>query len=122
MNNKLVNRYFMKFSYAGNRYNGVAKQTDDKSVTVHNVIESYLKNTYKTIFKDFFELKSHIHISSRTDAGVHAFLNTAHFDLIIKNDEANLNNLCKQTRYVLNRQLIKNDHSIRYLCFHLILI
>jgi tRNA pseudouridine(38-40) synthase len=119
MNNKLVNRYFMKFSYVGSRYNGVAKQTDEESVTVHNVIESYLKNTYKTIFKDYFELKSHIHISSRTDARVHAFLNTAHFDLIIKNEQANLNNLCKQTKYALNRQLLKNDHSIRYFRYYL---
>ena len=106
---KLVNRYLIKFSYIGSKFNGVAIQKDKDSYTVHNVIESYIKNYNK----DLFELKSpHIHISSRTDAGVHALLNTAHFDLIFNETSCSENVSSFLTNH-LNKKFIQDGHLIR---------
>lgn len=65
-------RYLMTFSYDGSEYNGYQKQINMK--TVQNEIESALKkiNGNQTIS---------IHASGRTDAGVHAWNQKAHFDM-----------------------------------------
>ncbi len=107
-------RFFIKFSYNGRNYNGVAKQTDEKSITVHNVIESYMKMFGQK--NSSFLLKSHLHISSRTDAGVHALLNTAHFDIMappLGSASLDLSGIETRLACYLNNMLIKNDHQIR---------
>ena len=65
-------RYFMTFSYDGSKYNGYQKQPKVK--TIQGEIEKALKqiNGNKAVS---------LVASGRTDAGVHAYNQSAHFDL-----------------------------------------
>ena len=65
-------RYFMTFSYDGSKYNGYQKQPRVK--TIQGELEKALKQISggKIIS---------IHASGRTDAGVHAYNQRAHFDI-----------------------------------------
>ena len=65
-------RYFVGFSYDGSKYNGYQKQP--KTKTIQGEIEKALKqiNGGKAIS---------LVASGRTDAGVHAFNQRAHFDM-----------------------------------------
>ena len=65
-------RYFMTFSYDGSKYNGYQKQP--KKRTIQGEIESALKQINSNI-------EVQICASGRTDAGVHAYNQRAHFDL-----------------------------------------
>lgn len=64
-------RYFMAFSYDGSKFNGYQKQPRVK--TVQGEIERALQKISGTKIK--------IYASGRTDAGVHALNQKAHFDL-----------------------------------------
>ena len=68
-------RFFMSFSYDGTNFNGYQKQPRKR--TVQKEIEDVLKeiNSNKKVT---------IYSSGRTDAGVHALNQKAHFDLDIK--------------------------------------
>jgi tRNA pseudouridine(38-40) synthase len=101
---------------------GVAKQTNSQ-FTIHNVIESILKRIGEE--NNYFKMHSHVKISSRTDAGVHAFANTGHFDLLFdKSNEENVSiiepanemnkNLCELIKKNLNKQMLENNFLIRY--------
>lgn len=87
-----INRYFIKFSYDGSKFNGYQKQKNKK--TIQNELESILTkiNSNK---------KVSVIASGRTDKGVHAFNQTAHFDL----DKTISNNLLKDK---LNKMIDKN--------------
>ena len=63
-------RYLIKFSYDGTRFHGFQRQNDVKNVqgTLENVLSSVLKSNIL------------IKGSGRTDAGVHANMQCAHFD------------------------------------------
>ena len=65
-------RYFMTFSYDGSEFKGYQKQP--KARTVQGELESVLKkiNGDKAVS---------VVASGRTDAGVHAFSQKAHFEL-----------------------------------------
>ena len=65
-------RYFMTFSYDGSKYNGYQKQPRVR--TVQGEIEKALKqiNAGKSV---------QLTASGRTDAGVHAYNQRAHFDM-----------------------------------------
>ena len=65
-------RYFITFSYDGSKYNGYQKQPRVK--TIQGELEKALKqiNAGKDVF---------VSASGRTDAGVHAYNQSAHFDL-----------------------------------------
>lgn len=76
--------------------------------TVHNVIFKNLKES----FEEKFDLKSNICISSRTDAGVHALSNTAHFDLLI-NKPNSFNKICDDIKNQLNKKFIQDQNHIR---------
>ena len=65
-------RYFMCFSYDGSKYNGYQKQPRKK--TVQGELE-------KALTKINSERKVSVVASGRTDAGVHAYNQRAHFDL-----------------------------------------
>ena len=68
-------KYFMTFSYDGSKYKGYQKQSRAK--TIQGEIEKALK-----IINDNEAIS--IHASGRTDAGVHALNQKAHFDMEIK--------------------------------------
>lgn len=92
-------RYFINFSYDGSKYNGYQKQPKVK--TVQSEIEKALKqiNAGKQIS---------IHASGRTDAGVHAYNQKAHFDY-------NGDIPCNKIRQALN-SLTPNDIYIKNIC------
>ena len=70
-----IMRYLITFAYDGSKYKGYQKQPKEK--TVQGELEKALKtiNGHK---------KVSVHASGRTDAGVHAYNQKAHFDLDIK--------------------------------------
>jgi tRNA pseudouridine38-40 synthase len=65
-------RYFITFSYDGSKYNGYQKQPRVKT------IQGELEKALKTINDNE---KVDVYASGRTDAGVHALSQKAHFDL-----------------------------------------
>ncbi|XP_069774857.1 tRNA pseudouridine synthase-like 1 isoform X2 [Narcine bancroftii] len=68
-------RYLIYFQYCGTNYSGVMKTPSDQLMTgVQNYLEDALQKLRPIN-------KVNISISSRTDSGVHAFCNSAHFDL-----------------------------------------
>ncbi len=87
-------RYFLDISYDGQPYHGWQKQ--ENAITVQEVIE----NAISTILKD----KINITGSGRTDTGVHAIQQIAHFDF-----PGNLDR--DQLKYGLN-SLLDNSISI----------
>ena len=92
-------RYFMAFSYDGSKYSGYQKQPREK--TVQGEIEKALKqiNGGKAIS---------ISASGRTDAGVHAYNQRAHFDM-----ETNIS--CPKLKQALN-SLIPDSIYIKGIC------
>lgn len=89
-------RYFITFSYDGSKYNGYQKQPNAK--TIQGELEKALKkiNANKAVS---------VSASGRTDAGVHAYNQCAHFDL-----ETNIT--CTKLKQALN-SLIPNDIYIK---------
>lgn len=67
-------RYLMTFAYDGSGYSGYQKQPKKKT------IQGELEKALKKINDD---MKVDVHASGRTDAGVHAYNQKAHFDLDI---------------------------------------
>ena len=65
-------RYFMTFSYDGSKYKGYQKQPRVKT------IQGELEKALKTLNNDE---KVEVYASGRTDAGVHALSQKAHFDI-----------------------------------------
>ena len=89
-------RYFITFSYDGSKYNGYQKQPKKK--TIQGELEKALKqiNSNKAVS---------IVASGRTDAGVHAYSQSAHFDL-------QTSITCQKLKQALN-SLIPNDIYIK---------
>lgn len=102
-------RYFMTFSYDGSKYKGYQKQPRVK--TIQNEIEKVLKkiNSEKAIS---------IHASGRTDAGVHACNQKAHFDSDKKWDvvklQGSLNSLLPKDIYVKKIELVSESFHARF--------
>lgn len=65
-------RYLMTFSYDGSKYNGYQKQPD--MITVQGILEEKLTQINSNEFVS-------VSASGRTDSGVHAINQKAHFDL-----------------------------------------
>lgn len=89
-------RYFITFSYDGSKYNGYQKQPRVK--TIQGELEKALKqiNAGKSV---------NVSASGRTDAGVHAYNQSAHFDL-----ETNIT--CTKLKQALN-SLIPDDIYVK---------
>lgn len=75
-----INRYLLYFSYIGTRFRGVQRQlTYDM---VHNDDPSSVQGLLEYALKQLQPLNiPKLHLSSRTDQGVHSFKSSAHLDL-----------------------------------------
>lgn len=102
-------RYLMTFSYDGTNYNGYQKQPN--LATIQSVIEASLTkiNSNKNVS---------IHASGRTDSGVHAINQKAHFDLdnpIQTNRlKHSLNSLFPKDIYVKDIKEVSSDFHARF--------
>lgn len=103
-------RYLMTFSYDGSRYKGYQKQLKEK--TIQGEIEKVLKKVNGN-------KKVSIYASGRTDAGVHALNQKAHFDLDMKQITPDklkgaLNSLLPKDIYVKNVEIVPDDFNARF--------
>ena len=103
-------RYFMTFAYDGSKYKGY--QVQPKERTVQGEVEKALK-------KINGGKKVTIHASGRTDAGVHAYNQKAHFDLDMKNITPEklrdgLNSLLPKDIYIKHIEIVPDDFHARY--------
>lgn len=101
-------RYFMTFTYDGSKFKGYQKQP--RSKTVQGEIEKALQKMSGD--------KVDIYASGRTDAGVHALNQRAHFDLnmnitVSKLKQA-LNSLLPDTIYVKNIEEVSEMFHARF--------
>ena len=102
-------KYFMTFAYDGTNFSGYQKQP--KLRTVQKVVEDALKeiNGGKVVA---------VHASGRTDAGVHALNQKAHFELNKKIDcdklQRGINSLLPDDVYVKKIEEVDDDFHARY--------
>lgn len=102
-------RYLMTFSYDGSKYSGYQKQPN--CTTVQGEIEKALKkiNSNRVVS---------IHASGRTDAGVHAINQKAHFDLNKEIDvyklKDSINGLVPKSIYIKDVQVVNDDFHARF--------
>lgn len=104
-------RYFLKFSYIGTQYRGLQKQIGDNFIRDTDSIQGALETALSTIRPKILN-KPSIHLSSRTDAGVHAFCNSCHVEL--ENKYGRIYDTSSIKKYV-NRYFAKCGHTIRLL-------
>ena len=103
-------RYFITFAYDGSKYKGYQKQPDEK--TVQGELEKAL-----TTINGGEEVC--VHASGRTDAGVHALNQKAHFDLDMKHITPEklrdgLNGLLPKDIYIKNVEVVSDDFHARF--------
>ena len=103
-------RYLIKFSYDGTHFYGFQKQVDKR--TVEEELE-------KALFSINNHKKTQVVASGRTDRGVHAKCQTAHFDLEItitldKLKRA-LNSLLPEDIHVFSTEIVDKDFHARYM-------
>ena len=89
-----MNRYQILIEYLGTHF--VGWQIQKKGNSIQKVIQSILSNLLKE--------KIILHGSGRTDAGVHALEQSAHFD--VKNKIKNIDKLIKSLNFFLNKKMI----------------
>lgn len=103
-------RYLITFSYDGSKYNGYQKQLDVRT------IQAELETALKTI-NDGKDVS--VSASGRTDRGVHALNQTAHFDLDInittEKLKMALNSLLPKDIYVKKVAEKDNDFHARFM-------
>ena len=102
-------RYLITFSYDGTNFSGYQKQPKER--TVQSELEKVLKEINDN-------KKVEVHASGRTDAGVHALNQKAHFDLEIK-IEANklqkgMNSLLPDDIYIKKIEVVQDDFHARF--------
>ena len=104
-------RYLITFSYDGTRYKGFQKQTKGKARTIQTEIENVL-------FKINSNREVSISATGRTDAGVHAINQKAHFDLDKKIDinkiKDSMNQMLPDDIYVKKVEVVDDDFHARY--------
>ncbi len=102
-------RYLITFSYDGSSFRGYQKQPNRR--TIQGEVETVLENINDN-------KKVDIVASGRTDAGVHALNQKAHFDLDIKITEDKLkkamNSMLPDDVYVKRVEIVPNDFHARY--------
>lgn len=102
-------RYLITFSYDGSSFRGYQKQPSRRTVQgeIENVLENINDNKHVDIVA-----------SGRTDAGVHALNQKAHFDLDIQITEEKLkkamNSMLPDDMYVKNVEIVSDTFHARY--------
>ena len=100
-------RYLMTFSYDGTDYSGYQKQPNKN--TVQDNLESNLSKIFNT--------KILISASGRTEKGVHAINQKAHFDakeIDINKLKNSLNKLINEDIYIKDIKKVKDDFHARF--------
>lgn len=102
-------RYFMTISYDGNDFYGYQKQPNKR--TVQGVLEDAISKVNSNVSVS-------IHASGRTDAGVHAMNQRAHFDI---DKELDCDKLCNSINsllpadvYVKSISVVSDDFHSRF--------
>ena len=102
-------RYFMTFSYDGTNYKGYQKQPGKR--TIQNTLEDIL-------FKINGEQEVSVCATGRTDAGVHALNQKAHFDLNKDIEEEklrdSLNKMLPEDIYIKKIEKVSEDFHARF--------
>ena len=102
-------RYFMTMSYDGNDYKGFQKQPNDR--TVQGELE-------RVLTKINGDKEVSVKASGRTDAGVHAINQKAHFDMDGEMDCDKLlksvNSMLDDDIYVKNIEMVSDNFHARY--------
>ncbi|MDX2083643.1 MAG: tRNA pseudouridine(38-40) synthase TruA [Rickettsiales bacterium] len=104
-------RYKIIFEYEGGNYCGLQKQSDLLNKSIEEVLENALRK--------FCQQSVKINCSSRTDAGVHALKQVAHFDLNKKFDcykiiMATNNYLRGENISVIDCEIVSNNFHCRF--------
>ena len=104
-----MQRYFIIFSYDGTNFKGYQKQIKER--TVQGELEKALKEINDN-------KKVEVHASGRTDAGVHAINQKAHFDLVTKitSDKLKkaLNSILPNDIYIKKVEEVDDDFHARF--------
>lgn len=102
-------RYLMTMAYDGSGYKGYQKQPKEKT------IQSEIEKALKTINGG---KKVDIHASGRTDAGVHAYNQKAHFDLdkemSVEQIKNGINSLIPDDIYIKSVETVAEDFHARF--------
>lgn len=102
-------RYFMTFSYDGSNFKGYQKQIKER--TIQSEIE-------KALTKINGDISVSIHASGRTDAGVHAYNQKAHFDIDTEFElsklKHGLNSLLPDDIYIRGITKVSDDFHARF--------
>ena len=87
-------RFRIDFSYDGTNFAGWAKQPDQRTVqgTLTQILSGLTRNPIELV------------VAGRTDAGVHATGQVAHFDLPVR-DKYRKDWQCEEIKYRLNRMI-----------------
>ena len=89
-----MHRYQILIEYVGTSYVGWQIQKKGNSI----------QKTIQIALSKFFREKITLYGSGRTDAGVHALEQSAHFD--VKNKIQNINKIVKSLNFFLNNKMI----------------
>ena len=102
-------RFFITFSYDGSKYKGYQKQPRVKT------IQGELERVLKTINNNE---KVNVSASGRTDAGVHALNQRAHFDITInitpEKLQFALNSMLPRDIYVKKVEIVEDNFHARF--------
>lgn len=100
-------RYLIRFSYDGTKFHGFQRQNNVKNV----------QGMLEHVLSEVLECEIFIKGSGRTDAGVHANGQCAHFDAprkITKEDINIINKLLNEEIVIKSFKLVKNDFHARH--------
>ena len=99
-------RYLIKFGYDGTKFHGFQRQNDVKNV------QGTLENVLSKVLKSNILIKG----SGRTDAGVHAHMQCAHFDYdgSVSNKDIDKINILLNNEIIINKiSVVSNDFHAR---------
>lgn len=100
-------RYLIKFSYDGTKFHGFQRQNDVKNV----------QGTLEVVLSKVLDEPITIKGSGRTDAGVHAKMQCAHFDtdkIIGHKDIDKINELLKEEIVINKCMIVNSEFHARY--------